>query len=480
MHPLEVRVLDANASVHGVSQATLMENAGKGVATAVLERYECRRCCIVCGPGNNGGDGLVAARHLSAHCDVDVVLVKRPTSRLAQKNLRRVKQLGIPVHYYQKDTFGEVLQRSDVAIDAMLGIGISGALRPPYDSIATAMNQSDAAVISVDVPTGMGQDIAVHPDVTVTFHAAKDGMNEGNSGHIVVHDIGIPEEAIRQVGPGDMAWYPPHGKRSHKGDNGTVLVVGGGPFTGAPALAALAALRTGADLAIAAVPAAAWQPVASFSPDIIARRLDGDVLQPRHIDDLEPLLERADSLVIGPGLGSAPETMDAVDTLLDRCIERSMLAVVDADAIAAMTDRTASGTMVLTPHAGEFTTLTGTAPSDHIEERSEGVQAAAKARQCTILLKGWIDVISDGSSVKINHVGNEGMTVGGTGDVLSGIAAALLAVEVPAFNAARMAAFINGSAGNIAFAENSYGMTASDVVARLPDVIVAYGPHGHK
>ncbi|MGC9307911.1 MAG: NAD(P)H-hydrate epimerase, partial [Thermoplasmatota archaeon] len=110
MHPLEVRVLDTNASHHGVPQATLMENAGRGVAEAVMERFDCQRCCIVCGPGNNGGDGLVAARHLSEHCQVDVILVKRPSTRLAQKNLRRVKQLGIPVHYYQAETFKEILQ----------------------------------------------------------------------------------------------------------------------------------------------------------------------------------------------------------------------------------------------------------------------------------------------------------------------------------------------------------------------------------
>ena len=476
MHPLEVRVLDTNASHHGVPQATLMENAGRGVAEVVMERFDCRRCCILCGPGNNGGDGLVAARYLSEHCQVDVILVKRPSTRLAQKNLRRVKQLGIPVHYYQAETFKEILQHSDVVVDAMLGIGISGALRPPYDDIAVAMNENDATVIAVDVPMGMGQDVAVEPDLTVTFHAVKDGMTAENSGDIIIHDIGIPEEAVMQVGSGDMAWYPTHGKHSHKGDNGTVLVVGGGPFTGAPALAALAALRTGADLAMVAVPGDAWHPVASFSPDIIARRLDGDVLQPRHVEDLEGLLDRADSIVVGPGLGDAQQTLQAVDALLDRCIERSIPVVVDADAITGMADKTADGAMVITPHAGEFMDLTGTAPSDTLEERMTAVQAAARARRSTILLKGWVDVISDGSTVKTNHAGNEGMTVGGTGDVLSGIAGALLAMGVPAFNAARMAAFLNGTAGNLAFAEKSYGMTATDVLEALPAVIAEYGP----
>ncbi len=476
MHPLEVRVLDANASFHGVPQAALMENAGNGVAETILERYTARRCCIVCGPGNNGGDGLVAARHLSQHCQVDVFLVKRPSSQLAQKNLRLVKQLGVPVHYYREETFEEVLEQSDVAVDAMLGIGITGTLRTPYDSIAAALNGGNAAVVSVDVPTGMGQDAAVNPEVTVTFHAAKDGMTKENSGDIVVHDIGIPDKAVRQVGPGDMAWYPGHAKRSHKGDNGSVLVVGGGPFTGAPALAAMAALRTGADLAMVAVPAAAWQPVASFSPDVIARRLDGDVLHPRHLDDIEPLLDRADSLVVGPGLGDASETMQAVDGLIDKCIERGVPAVVDADAIAGMASKTASGSMIVTPHAGEFKTLTGSAPSDDLEKRSVAVKAAARTRKCTVLLKGWTDVISDGKTVKSNHVGNEGMTVGGTGDVLSGITGALLAMQVPAYNAARMAAFLNGSAGNLAFSEKSYGMTATDLLARLPDVIAEYGP----
>jgi NAD(P)H-hydrate epimerase len=242
-------------------------------------------------------------------------------------------------------------------------------------------------------------------------------------------------------------------------------------------MAALAALRTGADLAMVAVPGDAWHPVASFSPDIIAKRLEGAVLQHRHLDDIEVMLDRADSVVIGPGLGDAPQTLQAVDALLDLFIERGIPAVVDADAISGMADKTAGGTMVITPHAGEFMDLTGTAPSDSLEERMAAVQAAARARRCTILLKGWVDVISDGNTTKTNHVGNEGMTVGGTGDVLSGITGALLAMDVPAFNAARMAAFLNGTAGNLAFVEKSYGMTATDLLESLPPVIAEYREH---
>ncbi|HDS59782.1 MAG TPA: NAD(P)H-hydrate dehydratase [Thermoplasmatales archaeon] len=471
MHPTEVRVLDANAAHHGVPQAMLMENAGRGVAEAALENFDFSRCLVLCGPGNNGGDGLVAARHLCPERQVTVLLAREPSSPLARANLRRAKKNAISVHGYSREALLELLEESDLAIDALLGIGITGALRPPFDDIVQTLNQSPVAVLAVDVPTGLGNNLAVEPDLTVTFHDLKDGMTEANSGTILVHDIGIPREAVEQVGPGDMAFYTPFRQRSHKGQNGVVLTIGGGPFTGAPALAALAALRTGADLSLAAVPERAQPVVASFSPDLITVSLPGGHLQPSHLETLRPHLEKADAVVLGPGLGSHPQTREAAGEVIDACLSSGKRLVVDADAIEAFGERNGRERTVITPHAGEFARLTGVSLTDDREERMQAVRRAAEERNCTLLLKGWVDVISDGRSVKLNHVHNPGMTVGGTGDVLSGIAGALLARNVPAFNAARMAAFINGSAGNRALAVKSYGLTASDLLDYIPGVI---------
>lgn len=264
-------------------------------------------------------------------------------------------------------------------------------------------------------------------------------------------DIGIPKEAEVVVGPGDMIYYPPPEKNSHKGENGVVLTIGGGPYTGAAALAAMAALKTGADLSFVFTPERAWKVVASFSPDLIVMPLDGEFLRSEHIPPIRKFLEKAGAVVIGPGLGNNEDAKKAAESVIDECIALNKNMVVDADAIQVFGERKCNGNVVITPHAGEFKELTGISLPPDIDSRKNIVKEEARKRQCTILLKGAVDIISDGNRIKLNYTHNEGMTVGGTGDVLSGIVASLLSKGVSAYNAARMGAFINGSAGNIAF-----------------------------
>ena len=176
--------------------------------------------------------------------------------------------------------------------------------------------------------------------------------------------------------------------------------------------------------------------------------------------------------MIGPGLGSNEETKAAVGDIIDGCISAGKSMVVDADAIQVFGERECKGNVVITPHAGEFKELTGLSLPSELEERKEIVIEEAHKRHCTILLKGAVDIISDGKGVKLNHIHNEGMTVGGTGDVLSGVVGGLLSKGVPAYNAARMGAFINGTAGNSAFEKKGYGMTASDLLEHIPEAII--------
>lgn len=474
MHPTEVRVLDVNAAHHGVPQIHLMENAGRGVAEAVCKHFDISRCLIVCGAGNNGGDGLVAARYLSSTKEVNVILVKPLSSSLTRTNLRRLKKLAVPTQCYDEKVFSTQVADSDLVIDAMLGIGISGPLRPPFDTLVGTINREAQSVLAVDIPTGLGNELCLQPDVTVTFHDVKDGMNAANSGIIEIKDIGIPADAVEQVGPGDMTLYPRPELTSHKGQNGVVLTIGGGPFFGAPALAALGALRTGADLSLVASPEPAQRVIASFSPDLITIPLSGTILHPAQLETISPYFEKADAVVLGPGLGTAKNTHAAVEELIDAVCALDIPLVVDADAIGAFGDRSGGGITVITPHAGEFTDLTGTPLPKDAEDRKIAVRKAAAERNCTILLKGSKDIISDGKTVKVNCTHNEGMTVGGTGDVLSGITGALLSKGASALDAARMAAFINGSAGNILFADRSYGITATDLLDAIPWVIAAY------
>jgi len=472
--PEEVRVLDTNASYLGIRTITLMENAGAAVARYVLSGFKPEaKVAVVCGKGNNGGDGFVAARHISSKMHADVFLVESEheiTSDIARVNLERVRDRVKPTTMLD-------MKQYDVIIDALLGVGLQGRPKEPYAKTIKVINESKNDIISVDVPSGWPSDLKVLPDVTITFHAPKTGMDKKNSGKIVVEDIGIPVEAETFCGPGDFSLLPRRRKDAHKGDAGRVLVIGGGPYTGAPAFAAMAAMRSGVDLAFVATPEVAALPVSIYSPNIIVRPLSGEILEQVHVGHLLDLSRQCDVVAIGPGLGSADETLEAVKEFVKGC---SRPLVIDADAISAcgQKPRILNGKSgVITPHAGEFKKLTGkNLPSEDLAKRSQMVKEAASKFGMTILLKGPTDIISDGTFVKLNRVHNNAMTVGGTGDVLMGIVSGMIAQKATPFAAARIAAFTNGVAGNLAFEERSYGLLATDIIEKIPFVLRRYLP----
>jgi NAD(P)H-hydrate epimerase len=266
-------------------------------------------------------------------------------------------------------------------------------------------------------------------------------------------------------------------KKSHKGDNGIVLVIGGGPYIGAPALCGIAALRTGVDLVYIATPKRSWKSVAAFSPNFIVKDLHDDMLTKNDIPTIEELLHKCTSVVLGPGLGTAHETEEAIIPLIKRIIAEKKPLVLDADAIKPVGENLQciqNSTTIVTPHVGEFKKLTGITLSQDIDKRINAVKDWAEKIGITIFLKGYIDVLSDGTNIKQNKVHNEAMTVGGTGDVLAGIIGALLSKGVKPFNAVRVAAFLNGEAGNEAFQKKSYGLIATDIVDEIPAVLKKY------
>lgn len=264
---------------------------------------------------------------------------------------------------------------------------------------------------------------------------------------------------------------------SHKGDSGRVLVIGGsGRYVGAPALAALASLRSGCDLATVAAPEKTAWAINTISPDIITVKLMGENISQESIDGIMDEVKAADSLVVGPGLGNDIETIKAVGSLLRdiRLDFPSLPAVIDADALKAVAS--AEGVVkgapwVLTPHAGEFSILTGRTVPQETDERIKAVKHASADLGCVILLKGRVDIISSPrGEVRLNWTGNPGMTVGGTGDVLSGIIGSLLAQKVPPFQAAWGGAWICGRAGDMCMEEKGYEFIASDLLDKIPDV----------
>ncbi len=469
--PEEVKVLDVNSSYLGVRTITLMEKAGEAVAKEVLTISKPEwRIAVVCGKGNNGGDGFVAARHIAERLKTEVFLVepeRQIESDIAKANLETVKGLIRPLPTFDPGHF-------DLIVDAMLGVGLKGAPREPYAGLIKLINRWKGTVVSVDVPSGWPSELSVRPDSTIALHAPKEGMTPQNSGRIVVVDIGIPPEAETFCGPGEFMLLPRRRKDAHKGDAGRVLVVGGGPYTGAPAFTGMSAMRSGVDLTFVATPSSVAVPVSIYSPNIIVRPIPGDVLTGDSTRNILEMSKKVDVMAIGPGLGNDPETLRAVQEIVKGT---SLPLVIDADAIAACGAKPSvlrGKTGVITPHAGEFKKLTGKTVPEDMEERSRVVKEAARRLGLVILLKGPVDVISDGSHVKLNRVHNEAMTVGGTGDVLTGAVAAFIAQKASPFAAARMGAFACGLAGNLAFEERSFGLLATDVIDKIPLVLRRY------
>lgn len=464
----EVTVIDVNSEYLGVQVETLMENAGYAVANVITKEYgKGKRIAVICGMGNNGGDGLVAAKYLRENNNVRVLLARPPQfiKRMAPR-----KNLG-PVEDITKVYEGEDLSGYDLMIDAIYGIGIHGEIKEPYYSLISKMNQSDAPIISIDVPSGLGTNMAVKPIMTITLHDVKEGMNESNSGRIEVVDIGIPQDAERFAGPGEYVYYPIPRPDSHKGENGRVLVIGGGPYTGAPSLAAMGAYRIGVDLVHIATPEPSFDVVSGYSPNFIVHRMPGMLFTDSNLDQVLGLTGLVDAVLIGSGIGRDPRTQEATRDFVREC---GKPLVIDADAFSALSvdpDLLKGKKGIVTPHSREFTTLFGKPLPEKIEGRAAEVREAAARIQMTVLVKGMIDVISDGVRVKFNRTGNPGMTVGGTGDVLAGICVGLLAKGVEPFDAARIAAFTNGAAGDLAFNDQCYGLLATDVIDNIPAVM---------
>jgi len=481
--------LESNAEYFGVSRLLLMENAGHNVALEVASRFKPgKSVAVFCGLGGNGGDGFVAARHLSCMgFKARVILAgkaKEISDKAALENWHALQFLShtIPVEEVYDSTLVPKTT-ADIVIDALLGTGAKGSLRPPILQLVERINETDAFRVAVDVPTGIDADTgtvsgeAVKANLTITFHRSKKGLGKAKKyvGELLVKSIGLPKEFEQFAGPGDVLLVAkPRPSESHKGDFGRLLVVGGSEtFSGAPTLVAQAALRTGVDLVYVAAPEKTAYAISSLSPDIITIKLEGKHLNPNNLNTLKPYVEASDAVVLGPGLGLHPETREAVKGIVEAVEKSGKPLLLDADGLKAFANfkRKLGVPLVLTPHAGEYATLTGKKPPEPLSQKVLQVQRTAASLNATVLLKGSVDVVSDGTRVKLNFTGNPGMTVGGTGDVLSGIAGAFLAQKAECFEAAVAAAFVNGAAGDFVFEEFGPHMVATDLIRHIPKVL---------
>jgi hydroxyethylthiazole kinase-like uncharacterized protein yjeF len=485
----EMRALEVNAQYFGLSLLQLMELAGRNVAQEISSRFSTdKKIAIFCGLGGNGGDGFVVARHLlTAGFGVSVVLVGRGSdisheSALTNYTILQSLQGKIPlIEVTDSSAIPDV--KADVIVDALLGTGTKGKLKAPIAQVVDYINALSGFKVAVDVPTGIDSDTgdvlgtAVKADLTVTFHRAKKGLEKANkfAGEIVVGDIGMPYEFERFAGPGDVLLATkPRSPTAHKGDFGRLLVIGGSEvYSGAPTLVTLAAMRTGVDLAYLATPQKNAYEVSSMSPDLITIKLEGNNLKPSNLETLMPYIGMVDAVAMGPGMGLNPETQEFVKACIDEVEVTGKPLLLDADGLKAFAKfkRPLKVPLVLTPHAGEYTILTGETLPENQEERVAMIQKTAKKLGAVILVKGKVDIVCDAERAKLNFTGNPGMTVGGTGDVLSGIVGGLMAQHVNPFEAAVAGAFVNGAAGDFVADEIGYHMVATDIIDWIPRLL---------
>jgi NAD(P)H-hydrate epimerase len=475
--PGEMGKADRAAVAGGVSGASLMEAAGRAVADAVMRRWSKRAVAVLCGPGNNGGDGFVAARHLAAAGWL--VRLGLLGARAALKG--DAAHHAALWHGAVEPLAPTLLDGAGVAIDAMFGAGLARPLDGAAKTMVEALGARAIPVAAVDVPSGLdgatGAVLGVAPKaaITVTFFRKKPGhlLFPGRAlcGTVLLAEIGIPAGVLGPLAPkthenGPALWldaYPWPAHEGHKYSRGHLLVRGGAVMTGAARLAARAAARIGAGLVTVAAPQAAWP--------IYAASLTGVIVQPiASREDFAALLSnpRRNAVLIGPGAGADDETKDAVLAALALAPARAV--ALDADALTVFAGapdtlfRAIKGPAVLTPHEGEFKKLFGDLAGDKLAR----ARAAAQRSGAVVLLKGADTVVAapDGRAA-INANAPPDLATAGSGDVLSGMIAGLLAQGLDPFRAALAAAWVHGAAA----AEFGPGLVAEDLVDRLPPVL---------
>jgi ADP-dependent NAD(P)H-hydrate dehydratase / NAD(P)H-hydrate epimerase len=477
----EMAVAEANAQALGLSTDVLMENAGRVVAEEVVRSLPTpqSRVAIIAGPGNNGGDGTCATHYLLEWGYRPEVWLVQPASQIhssaARRCFDRVARRA-PVHT-------GVPPPADLAgfpliVDAILGTGQSGALRSPFREAVHAVRESGVAVLSVDVPTGAADPDGLRPQRTVALAAPKSEFAAASPGEVTVRDIGIPDAAWRETGPGDFLFLRhAHGTEA-RGRTGRLVVIGGGPYAGAPALAGLAALRSGAERATVFAPGGAADRIQAFSPNLIVRPFGRDRFTPADVGPMLRFLDQTPprAVVMGMGVGTESETLEALRGLTRSIIGRYPV-VIDADALSVLPDivrgRTLAHPVLATPNGGEFIRVFHGPKDGAAEERRAIARTASQELGITIVAKGDPDLITEGADVYENRHHALSMTVGGSGDVLGGVLGSLLAQGLGATGAALLGTYWVGEAGLRAAATRGDGLLATDLIDELPAVLVA-------
>lgn len=490
----------------GIPGIVLMENASRGVAEVVYRYVKGSSVLVVCGKGNNGGDGLAAARHLyNLGYEVRVALTSQPENLKGDSKLNYevLSKLPIPVHVIDTPErlmeLYELLKESEIVIDALFGTGLSKPLEGFYADVVDIINRSNRTVVSVDLPSGLsadtGKTIGKHvvADFTVTFaypkiaHVFPPACE--SCGKVFVTDISIPEDLPFLLGPerfiltADEVLFtlPPREIMDHKYTFGHVAVIGGSTGkTGAPSMAAEAALRTGAGLSTVIVPESLNQIFETKLTEVMSIPIKDDGKGYFGIGELEAVLETVEKskfsvVVLGMGLGNNPETYEFVREFVKEC---KLPMVIDADGINALSEspeilKLKENPIIITPHVGEFARISKKSKEEILSAPCEvALEFAQHFGVTTVLKSGRTVVATKEGKAYVNVIGNPGMATAGTGDVLSGVVGALLGMGVEEEDAAKFGMFLHSLAGDIGAQElTQESLKACDLIDRIPKAI---------
>lgn len=495
----------------GIPSLDLMEAAGGGIAAAMrrdIPDLARRSVVIVCGKGNNGGDGLVVARHLAARGMAPRVILLARVADLAgdpAENARRALAAGIEIVEAADEAAwtraAQAARGRDLVVDALLGTGVKGGARGLVALAIEDVQASGAEIVSIDLPSGVdadGGDVdgpAVRARRTYTLCRPKVALvvepAASYAGSWSVVGIGIPDECVAEESV-DLEWLdddaapalPRRPRHAHKGEFGHLLVAAGSTGkAGAAVLAARAALRSGVGLVTVSTPRSSLAVVASQHAEAMTAPIPetragafSRTAGPR----IRALLAERDAIAIGPGIGTSTDTRHAVRDVIAK---RTAPAVLDADGLNAFAGsgkkptalRAGKHALVLTPHPGEAARLLGVATEQIQRERIASARRLAQITGAVVVLKGHHTLVAEpGGAVSVNGSGSPGMATAGTGDVLTGVVGAFLARGLPALEAARLAVFVHGRAGERAAARvGEEGLIAGDLIEELPHAVAA-------
>ena len=471
-----------------IPSIVLMENAAiKVVKNIDFKKF--KSFTIVCGTGNNGGDGLAVARQLfSMNMQIDVFIAgNHSMSKECNVNYDILKNMGININHIIKSEdikeLNEALCKNDMTIDAIFGIGLTRSVEGIYEQVINIINEKSKSTLAIDIPSGMKCDsfgilvVAVEADITISFETYKKGFlayeGEKYTGNIKVEKIGVPDYVVDKFHNNEYLMevndikkiIKKRSKYSHKGDLGRVTIMAGSEgFTGAAYISSQAAVRSGAGLVTLCTK--------NSIVDILKSKMVEAMTMSYEDSRFEAMILNSDSIAMGPGMGNDEFTFKQVSKILSM---EGCPIVLDADALNVLKDnldllKNSKRKIVITPHMGEMSRLTGFPINQLVDNRIDIAVDFAKKYGVIVLLKGYNTIITDGKEVYVNSTGNSKMASGGMGDSLTGIIASFIGQGYETFKATILGAFLHGYCGDV-LSRDMFCINASHVIEKLPYVI---------